>query len=158
MEKLELRMYGLVNYQLTGIQKGIQFGHAVVKFGQFIKNSGDEDLLKIWNDWADNWQTFIILDGGTTNLNSTNQGTLNKYYEQIQELGIPCQDFKEPDLGNQMTSFVFLADERVFNRRKYPDFVDNWLNPFAKRNWIKKIGGEKNYFLREFLKDKKLAL
>ena len=31
-DKLELRMYGLVNYQLTGIQKGIQFLHAVVEY------------------------------------------------------------------------------------------------------------------------------
>jgi hypothetical protein len=157
MEKLELRMYGFVNYQLTGIQKGIQFGHAVVKFGQKIKNSGDLELIEKWNDWADNWQTFIILDGGTTNLDSTNLGTLNQYFKEIEEREIPCQDFKEPDLGNQMTSFVFLADERVFNRKKYPDFTGSWFNPFAKKNWIKQIGGEQNYLLREFLKNKKLA-
>ena len=34
MENLELRMYGLVNYQLTGIQQGIQFLHGVVEYGQ----------------------------------------------------------------------------------------------------------------------------
>jgi hypothetical protein len=158
MEKLELRMYGFVNYQLTGIQKGIQFGHAVVKFGQKIKNSGDLELIEKWNDWADNWQTFIILDGGTTNLNTTYKGTLNKYFNQFEEMEIPCQDFREPDLGDQMTAFVFLADERVFNKKKYPDFKTNWFNPFSKSNWIKEIGGDKNYFLREFLRDKKLAL
>jgi hypothetical protein len=157
MNKLELRMYGFVNYQLTGIQKGIQYGHAVVKFGQKIKNSGDEELIQLWNDWADNWQTFIILDGGTTSFNISSIGTLNNFYNQIVEMEIPCQDFRETDLGDQMTAFVFLADERVFNRKKYPDYKKSWFNIFGKQHWIREIGGQKNYFLREFLKDKKLA-
>jgi isocitrate dehydrogenase kinase/phosphatase len=36
-EFLELRMYGFVIYQLSGIQTGIQFKHAVTDYGQNIK-------------------------------------------------------------------------------------------------------------------------
>ena len=38
MKKLELRMYGLVPYNISPIQQGIQFGHAVVEYGQMIKS------------------------------------------------------------------------------------------------------------------------
>ena len=31
--KLELRMYGFVPYNISEIQKAIQFGHAVVEYG-----------------------------------------------------------------------------------------------------------------------------
>ena len=44
--KLELRMYGFVNYQLTGIQMGIQFSHALVEYS--LENSHSDDYL----DWA----------------------------------------------------------------------------------------------------------
>ena len=59
---LELRMYGLVNYQLSGtIHAGIQFGHGVVEYTQ--KHFRDKD----YQEWAKNRKTFIILNGGTTN-------------------------------------------------------------------------------------------
>ena len=35
---LEYRMYGLVPYNLSPIQQGIQFGHAVVEYGQLVKD------------------------------------------------------------------------------------------------------------------------
>lgn len=151
---MELRMYGFVNYQLTGIQKGIQFGHAVVEYGQQVKKTGDPKLINKWNDWADNWKTFIILNGGTTN---DKNGSINKLYEEVKKNNIFTVSFREPDLGDQMTAFVFIVDERVFNKNKYPDFQSSWINPFAKFSWIKKIGGEDNLFLRNFLLDKKLA-
>jgi hypothetical protein len=54
-------MYGLVNYQLSGIQKGIQFGHGVVDYGMKYIESHE------YQRWAKNDKTFIILNGGTTN-------------------------------------------------------------------------------------------
>ena len=34
--------------------------------------------------------------------------------------------FNEPDLGDQLTAVVFIVDERVFNRKEYPNFED-WV-------------------------------
>ena len=59
MEK-EFRMYGLVNYQLTGIQGGIQFGHAVVEYGLEYFDTDE------YQQWARYNKTFIILNGGTS--------------------------------------------------------------------------------------------
>lgn len=188
MEDLELRMYGLVPYNISPIQQAIQFGHAVVEYGQKIKKQPVEHL---YDNWADNWKTFIILNGGTTNHRSNLEdglplGTLNNHVLSLLENDIEFATFNEPDLGDQLTAVVFIVDERVFNRKKYPDFPD-WLvqnygdlinddygynliriaqeiksskepqDKKAYETWIKSIGGKKNEFLRDFLRNFKLA-
>jgi hypothetical protein len=193
MNNLELRMYGFVNYQLTGIQKGIQYGHAVVEYGQLVKS--DKKLLETYNDWADNWKTFIILNGGTTNKKTSIEdglpfGTLNRHLLTLKENNIDFAYFEEPDLGDQLTAITFIVDERVFNTKKYPDMCDwifeqtdhffdittlgfnsklsdisyeNFINSDNHNNvvlaekWLDFIGGDKNLFLRRFLKNFRLA-
>ena len=155
-ERLELRMYGLVPYQLTGIQQAIQFGHAVVEYGLTFGNT--EQYL----DWAKNWKTFIVLNGGTTNTNPSTEdglpfGTLNRHLMTLDELNVRYEKFYEPDLGDQLTAIVFVVDERIFNKTKYPEPFDIMLNLESKTNYIESIGGVNNYKLREFLKQFKLA-
>jgi hypothetical protein len=169
---LELRMYGLVNYQLTGIQKGIQFGHAVVEYGLKYFNT------QLYQEWASNHKTFIIYNGGSTNTkkslnDSLPFGTMNRHLLTLIENNVELATFYEPDLGDQLTSIVFIIDERVFNKKLYPDFnefvklnydfdekyinYNDWINsPLDDKykialEWRNIIGGEKNIFLREFL-------
>lgn len=173
-EKLELRMYGLVPYNISPIQQGIQFGHAVVEYANEFNNDSD------YINWAINYKTFIILNGGTTNTSLKNYGTLNTHRDTLIEEDIKCVEFCEPDLGDQLTAIVFLVDERVFNKNVYPDFrpwlenilgseiVSKTIKLIKKKKpnatiediyskeyneWIELIGGEKNKFLREFLRD-----
>jgi hypothetical protein len=131
-DKLELRMYGIVPYNISPIQQAIQFGHAVVEYGQIVKSEKTYDEL--YNDWADNWKTFIILNGGTSN-HSVNRyhdgefsGTMEKHLETLNEIGIKNATFYEPDLNDMLSAVVFIVDERVFNRKKYPDLGDWLLN------------------------------
>lgn len=170
---LEYRMYGLVPYNISPIQQGIQYGHAVVDYAQTIK--GLPPYERLYNKWANEDKTFIILNGGTTNTNQERLGTLNKHLATLRENGIVCQDFYEPDLGDQLTAVVFLIDERVFNKTLYPDFkpevlpystkkpTEKQLSQLEAKNaknydlWVDKIGGEKNAFLREFLSSFRLA-
>jgi hypothetical protein len=192
MKKLELRMYGLVPYNISPIQQAIQFGHAVVEYGQKVKEHGLELDSVTYNDWANNWKTFIILNGGTTNHKTSLEdglpfGTLNNHLLTLMDNDIDFAQFNEPDLGDQLTAVVFIVDERVFNRKKYPDFSD-WLmnskyadliraelgenvytiseniknsnnkeDKKAYNEWSSFVGGEKNVFLRDFLKNFKLA-
>jgi hypothetical protein len=114
------------------------------------------------------------LNGGTTNNNPNKLGTLNKHLQTLRDNSIVCQDFYEPDLGDQLTAVVFIVDERVFNKELYPDFIPQTLpynyapsievelslvmgNEIDYKNWVESIGGEKNLFLREFLKQFRLA-
>lgn len=147
---LEYRMYGLVPYNLSPIQQGIQYGHAVVEYAQ--SHGEDKDYKK----WAKKDKTFIILNGGTTNLKADKLGTLNKHRDELMKNGISVATFFEPDLGDQLTAVVFLVDERVFNRAKYPDIEEN---PGDCDWWdsVKKKDLQKILFLREFLQSFKLA-
>lgn len=181
MKKLELRMYGLVPYNISPIQQAIQFGHAVVEYGQKFRNDN-------YNDWADNWKTFIILNGGTTNHKTSLEdglpfGSLNNHLLTLMDNDVEFAQFNEPDLGDQLTAVVFIVDERVFNKKKYPDFEDWVIENYgdlitgdgsayqiARRikeskskedqkvylSWVR-IVGEKNVFLRDFLKNFRLA-
>lgn len=184
MEKLELRMYGFVNYQLTGIQMGIQFSHALTEYS--LVNFHSNDYL----DWAKYWKTVILLNGGTTNNNPDRLGTLNQTYNTLLENGVICSSFTEPDLGDQMTAICFIVDERVFNRKVYLDFGD-WIMEnhysYLKSNlltgskiermrkegyfltgneeekklyfdWVDFVGGEKNVFLRDYLNPNKVKM
>jgi hypothetical protein len=192
---LELRMYGLVPYNISPIQQAIQFGHAVVEYGQKVKRPPSLTKMSliaptIYDLWADSYKTFIILNGGTTNsrvdIDDNPLGSLNQHVRTLKNMGIDFATFNEPDLGDQLTAVVFIVDERVFNRKKYPDFED-WVienygdliradhyttsyniarqiknSPNKKdqkvyQEWFDLIGGEKNVFLREFLSNFRLA-
>jgi len=170
---LEYRMYGMVPYNMSPIQQGIQFGHAVVDYGRTVKDIKPAEA--IYNKWADKDKTFIILNGGTTNTNLERLGSLNQHMRILRDNGVKLQDFYEPDLGDQLTAFVFLVDERVFNRELYPDFVKETLpwsrqKPSEKKvaeldernaknyeHWLEKIGGANNAFLRDYLRPLRLA-
>ena len=169
-EKLELRLYGLVPYNLSPIQQGIQYGHGAIEYG--LKYFNDVE----YQDWANNWKTFIILNGGFSN-HSVNRyskdvslGTMENHLQTLISNGIKVECFYEPDLNDLLSSIIFIVDERVFNREKYPDFIFNSKissidNPMFVsedeeiefKKWKYNIGGEKNYFLRIFLKNFKLA-
>lgn len=173
---LEYRMYGLVPYNISPIQQAIQFGHAVVEYGQMAKKY--KNIEKIYNIWADYHKTFIILNGGTTNNDENAYGLLNEYLRELTFNDINLEMFYEPDLNNALTAIVFLADERVYDRKTYPDFkplgLDDyemwedhevWEDPSIlddenKANydlWVESIGGVRNVFLRGFLKGKRFA-
>jgi hypothetical protein len=146
-EKLEQRMYGFVPYNLSDIQKGIQFGHAVVEYQ--LKYGKDQEYLS----WAKNDKTFIILNGGTTNDVS---GTLNALQNDLKALKIKFATFREPDLNNALTGIVFLLDEKVWNKEKY--IYSEEECPFDLENPISLTKEEKkNLEIRNFIKNFRLA-
>jgi hypothetical protein len=219
-KKLELRMYGLVPYNISPIQQAIQFGHAIVEYGQKInsyrvsydgrvmlklKSQQDEKYNQItkYDDWADNWKTFIILNGGTSNHTQNRytgeQSSMSNFIGSMEQSLMTLVDndvmlstFYEPDLNDMLSAIVFIVDERVFNKKDYPDFEDwvilnygDLLRPdpsnyktFGKRSyelarmikdsevasdkkvyqeWVDLVGGDENVFLRDFLKNFRLA-
>ena len=138
--KLELRMMGLVPYNISPIQQAIQFGHAVVEYGQKVKYLGEhnQSLNTQYNDWANNWKTFIILNGGISN-HSQNRyqsdpfiGSMETNLSTLEENKIKLATFYEPDLNDMLSAIVFIVDERVFNKEDYPDFI-NWY--IKNINW-----------------------
>jgi hypothetical protein len=123
-KQLALRMYFFVPYNISPIQQAIQAGHAALEYAD--KFGGEELFIKFVREH----KTWVILNGGTTNQNrdfdGIAQGTLNQIADQLLENEIDFSYFIEPDLNDALTALCFIADERVFNREDYPDFV-NWL-------------------------------
>ena len=188
MDNLEYRMYGLVPYNISPIQQGIQFGHALQEYNNIIFDcmhnvGGDrnpyptftEETVGAFFGWRTKWKTFIILNGGTTNSNrelgtGVSIGSLNQHVDSLQEKGIPLATFHEPDLNDALTAVVFLVDERVFDKKKYPNIEDYMKDKVANdiitamldsekiyKDWVELIGGETNVWLREFLSQFKFA-
>jgi len=155
MNKRTYRMYGLVPYNLSPIQQGIQYGHGVVEYTNKYFNS-DERL----EQWMKEDKTFIILNGGTTNTRIIQEtlrpvGTLNEQLETLKQNGIKYATFYEPDLGDQLTAIVFLVDDRVFDMKTYPE--PDEFYPDGYESWVESVGGEQNVFLRDFLLQFNLA-
>ena len=177
--RYEQRMYFFVPYNISPIQQAIQAGHAAQQYDYKYKDDKDLKNFILYD------KTWIILNGGTTNSGTLGhpKGTLQEFYEAIRDNGINYAIFNEPDLNDALTSICFLADERVWDYETYPDIIDymkdkmtkmQWLETFKNGkiatwrdvpaqygndilNWVDSIGGEKNVFLRELIKYKKLA-
>jgi hypothetical protein len=123
----KFRLYGLVPYQLTGIQQGIQFGHALQEYNNFVRNNPDTEDSKNFKEWSENCKTFIVLNGGTTNDKQVGLdyfGTLNNHVKTLHIMNINYATFREPDLGDQLTAVVFIVPECVYNKKDYPEFWD----------------------------------
>lgn len=162
MNNREYRMMGLVPYNISPIQQGIQFGHAVVEYGLEFSETPE------YQTWAKRDKTFIILNGGTTNSTAFIKGTLNNHYFTLTDRCIPVGEFHEPDLGDQLTAVVFLVDDRVYDRVAWPDYDDTYyadmINPEATAHykWKMKFAeteaeADQIVFLRDFLKQFRLA-
>lgn len=176
-------MYGLVPYNLSPIQQGIQYGHALQEYNNRVfdlyngesfpeeKANNLTQLCDAFTKWRIIDKTFIILNGGTTNKTKSDnpifkenecniyyKGSLNNHLEELNYNKVDVAEFYEPDLGDQLTAVVFLVDERVWDKEKYPD-LDIGLQGNQKYwdEWVESIGGEKNLFLRDFVSQFRLA-
>jgi hypothetical protein len=129
---LELRMYFFVPYNISPIQQAIQAGHAALEYARKFGQS------EIFQDFVNNWKTWIILNGGTTNsrrdLSGEILGSLDQIGDILVEHEIEFAWFNEPDLNDALTAICLICDERVFNREDYPDFLDYILNIAYPKN------------------------
>jgi len=152
MEKrLKFKKYCFVPYNLSDKQKMIQAGHASEEYDYKYHDDEDYKSFFIYD------KTWIVLNGGTSNDGHLGNplGTMNEIYRDIKNIGIHHTVFYEPDINSALTAICFLADERVWDYETYPDFDPSFPNNYFE--WVEKIGGEKNLFIRNLIKDKKLA-
>jgi hypothetical protein len=121
-KQLELRMYFFVPYNISPIQQAIQAGHAALEYAD--KYGGEEQFIKFVREN----KTWVILNGGTTNSGRDFSGEVIGSLDQIGDAlianDIQFSYFQEPDLNDALTALCFICDERVFNKKDYPDFLD----------------------------------
>jgi hypothetical protein len=159
----ELRGYGLLPYNIKPVQAGIQYSHSIV---EYVVDNYDTPAFKLFLKWAKKFKTAVLLDGGTSNHSKPRYsdeeyvGTMEQHAQALKDNGILFSEFYEPDLNDMLAGIFLIADERVFNKRKYPDFgftYDSVNNKFVEdcwmsyESWVENVGGEKNVFLRNYI-------
>jgi hypothetical protein len=184
-KELEYKMYYFVPYNISPMQQGIQHKHAADEFLLTYGRHNPDHI--VWEYMEKHKTTIVLNGGTTNNRfelgTGTPVGTLNQIVEQLQQNAIEYGYFQEPDLNDALTAVCFLADERVWNYEDYPDFLNwiiqnylydeptqrlielrlrsmlelTWTFPEYYKEWVVVIGGEKNVFLRELIRGKKLA-
>lgn len=157
-KELEYRMYILSLRQLSPINKACQGIHSSLEYAnKYHDNSGYRKYIEID-------KTLIMLDGGT-------YPELLNIVEELNSVGVNFTYFKEPDLGDLITSICFIADERVWDRKyfqSYQEFYDYFIEFYntdlqpseespSYEEWLKHIGGEQNAKLIEVLAGKRLS-
>jgi len=99
--KSEKRMYVLVPYNLSDIQKGIQALHAVAEMSYNPSINCND-----FKQWVNEDKTVIILNAGTTGKNST----MYMHKKALKKMKVEMSIFREPDLNNAMTAIAFIVD------------------------------------------------
>ena len=114
----ELRFYCFVNFYLSQIQQGIQTGHAAVDLvRQYAKVQRYHVIVErnynLVNRWADDYKTFITLNGG--NLDGINEATTI-----IRATELPMVKFYEDEvsLGGIQTCVGVVLPQSIFNAKK----------------------------------------
>lgn len=133
-KKLGLRMYFFVMYNLSGIQKGIQAGHAAL---EYANKYGDTEQYK---EFIEHHKTFILLDGGGSN-------EMIKLLPKLWNFDVDFAVFYEPDLNNALSAIAFIVPENIYNFN-FEDYVVN--NTYMGT-------GDKEFDYSSFLKRFRLA-
>lgn len=142
-------MYSLVLRQLSPIQKGVQSAHSIVEYATKFHRSTE------YAQWSTVDKTIIILDGGTYQ-------EMKEAREFLKSMNVPYDVFHEPDLGDIVTSFSFLVEDKVWDSKSYPSFEDEDPIDYESDSsdgptWLQEMGGVRNLKLRNFLKSKRLS-
>jgi hypothetical protein len=157
-KELKYRMYILSLRQLSPINKACQGIHSSLEYADKYHNDPE------YRKYIEIDKTLIMLDGGT-------YPELLSIVEELNSVGINFTYFKEPDLGDLITSICFIADERVWDKKyfqSYQEFYDYFIKFYntdlqlseespTYEEWLQHIGGEKNAKLIEILADKRLS-
>jgi hypothetical protein len=114
---MELRLYSFINFYLSSIQQGIQTGHAAVRLVRKYSMAGAQPLnAAMANDWADNHETFICLNGGDDEGIEAARLVISKSF-------LPWCEFEESKgaLNRLRTCVAVVVPECIFAARFNPE-------------------------------------
>ena len=114
------RMYFFVMYNLSGIQKGIQAGHAALEYAEMFFNTWE------YKEFINNHKTFIVLSGGGS------QDMILREQE-LKNLGFNYAVFTEPDLNMSRSAIAFLVPENIYNFKLGEEDLVNQESPLLVR-------------------------
>lgn len=182
MGEYELRMYTLALYQLTGYQSAIQCAHANDAFANKFEIRPEEQPYLDYLKWRRNDMTIILLNGGSSvmlteaiaklDFNHIPHATFKEpdLYNQITAVSFLVDERvwnkeKYPDDAEfvQYLKTLEYYEKIISDLRATSDFLlaDEMLQKMVEEKqkaapvfaaWSRLVGGDRNVFLREFLK------
>lgn len=151
----ELRLYSFVNQYLATIQQGIQTGHMTDEMSaKYLIDGGVCDITpasKMYIDWLKNHKTYIVLNGGDSELMYIEALHLKAYCIQ---LNLPFGTFNEPGCNGMMSCYGAVIPEKYFDAQKAIDNSYFWEKD-GKYQYYDKYTPE--YELITLIKSKPLA-
>jgi hypothetical protein len=168
--KPELRFYTFVNFYLSQIQQGIQTGHAAVDLVRAYEDPDREmqifatewyERSAMVGEWADNWKTFIVLNGG-------DDDTIAKTFTILTDSGLPAVEFRESVqalngirtcAGAVIPDYIFNAQFDYHRSKTWPKEtpVYSWISPDEGKTEYVYQPGHRYYDLIALLRRSRLA-
>lgn len=115
MSEAEYRLYSFTNMYLSSIQKGIQTAHVVSEMSAiWCENPPSLDAKEVFDVWADQDKTVIVLNGG-------NQANLENIFQCAEkfatEYELPVVRFYEDQesLGGALTAVGIILSKEIYN-------------------------------------------
>lgn len=150
MKPEKYKMFFLVNRYLSDIQKGIQCGHAALEFS----NKFTEHLE--YKHFINHDKTWVILDGGISNSDKDEQGTMENHLNYLNKYGINNSYFCESSLNNTLTAICFLVPQIVFDRKivlNFPDWIRTDENVITNYNVDRRLKMVEHHYNNELHDD-----
>jgi len=122
-----MRAYVLVHSALSGIQKGIQAGHALLRLGRYKH--------PLFSEWIQKHETMIVLEGGfhadLGDAASALSGALGGEFDSPR---LPWMLFEEDEetMAKMTTALAVIVPERIYDAE--PDSNDHDWYP-SLENW-----------------------
>ena len=95
-----MKMYVLVRRDLNETYRNVQGTHAVAKYSLH----GDPSLYRAWGN-----STLV-------HLGVRDEHALRRWSDRLSRKGKKFKDFREPDLGGQLTALACVDDGHVFRK------------------------------------------
>lgn len=152
------------------IARGLKLSHQeYYTHGAFKQWTKDKDLVLVKGE---------TINRKINDIETKTQTKLNNLLSTLNKNKIETGTYYAPEIGNELTCVIFVADERAYNEKDYPDFGTflskhtDIIDTFEKNrtyesivqeiktnrstvylDWVRSIGGERNEFIREFIKE-----
>lgn len=116
----ELRFYTFVNFYLSSIQQGVQSFHVLHEmFNKYPFENAivwDEPNGKPLHDWAKNYKTIVVLNGGA-NIDIEEKFLLLQHLAPYLNFPMPFTKFSEDEksLGGVMTACGCVLPEEIYD-------------------------------------------
>ncbi len=145
-----MRFYGFGNYYLSSLQQGLQAGHAAVdlhvKYNMLQAHYDSDAQKNIFNDWAMNHKTMVLLNGG-------NSADLQDLFEFLSNDHNPYPFVKfhedEVSLNGALTYVGMILPPRIYDTAAaIRNRVEHYFDPIRRMLTVKSL--EKDLVILNF--------